>query len=86
MNTQGLFSTGGGFPGFTTSGKWWLSKVAVKAHLAIIKKSNNRAVYDNCLLVTYEMEAKDSCSIDILFTEIENNKPSGRKLKLSGEG
>ena len=52
--SDGLFSTGGQWPGFNKNGKIWKMKGHLTSHLNQIH-SAKEGVYDNCELVTYEL-------------------------------
>ncbi len=49
--SDGLFSTGGGFPTFTKRGKVWRMRGHVTSHLNQVRKN----VYDGCHIIEYEM-------------------------------
>ena len=51
-NPQGLFSTGGATPMWTSKGKSWSSIGYIKSHLTGLRSSE---YYENCNIVEYEM-------------------------------
>jgi len=58
-NDKGLFSKGGLDPTFNKIGKLWLRQY-LKAHLTMLKAHSNIHLYDNCVIVEYDMTEVDT--------------------------
>ena len=55
--TDGLFSSGGGYPSFGKRGKIWTNIGHIKNHLQVVGKCIER--YKDCELVCYELTEKE---------------------------
>ena len=52
--TDGMFSNGGFFGGFSKTGKRWSTKGGLKAHLTVLD-DHFKGVYKDCIIVEYDL-------------------------------
>lgn len=67
-NSDGLFSTGGPDPTFTTKGKAWSGKGSLHLHLSQFR---NVRVYEGCEIVGFEYVETGTRDIQTAFDEIK---------------
>ena len=67
---DGLFSTGGSRPSFSTNGKIWKQKGHLTSHFNLVAQErpylrDNKLTYDDCELVTFELTETEIDSITV---------------------
>lgn len=68
-SSDGLFSTGGYNPRFTSVGKTWSKVGYLKSHLVIVKSYSRQDVYYKCKVIAYEMQETGSIGVEKLMTD-----------------
>lgn len=69
-NKEGLFSTGGAYPGFHKEGKSWWNLSNLKSHLRLLESYSKRnpkrkidIIYKDCEIVEYEKIERTTKSV-----------------------
>ena len=63
--SDGLYSTGGGWPSFKAKGKQWPSVAALHAHFNIVYgRGGQRQNYVDCEIVTIEVTDRETAATD----------------------
>lgn len=76
---DGLFSTGGSWPGASKKGKLWVSKQALSAHLNLVLSTRDGSkTYKGAKLITYEL-TESVVDEETLESVIEARKQSKAK-------
>lgn len=93
--TDGLFSTGGSYPRFTSKGKIWSKIGYLRRHLSMFATKLLRQYYNDCEIVEFKVEVSE-VGTQIISDEIrriseerqkkqERRAEQSRKLKESTE-